>query len=126
MPISWHNAPDVKKRLLFLIEKLGLSWLKTSKIIAFRSFNAHTKAYARIWGLGRVWQQALKLSPAYILEVISEKYDKLSSRQKDEVLLHELTHIPKNFSGSLVPHIRRGKGRFGNRLREIIAIYRNK
>jgi predicted metallopeptidase len=86
-----------------------------------RSENSQTRAYARIWGLSKVWQQALKQKPAYIVEVISEKYDKLSNIEKDKVLLHELTHIPKNFSGSLVPHIRRGKRNFHRKVEDLYS-----
>ena len=63
---------------------------------------------ARVWGLGRIWQQALDLSPAYIIEVISEKFDRLAEKEQDVILIHELLHIPKTFSGALVPHRRRG------------------
>ena len=31
--------------------------------------------------------------PAYIIEVISEKFNKLPKRKQDDVLLHELAHI---------------------------------
>lgn len=73
-------------------------------MICYRSFGAKTRACARIWGLGRIWQQALDLTPAYVIEVIDEKFSKLTGRQKDHVLIHELLHIPKTFSGALVPH----------------------
>lgn len=124
--IDWKKAPDVSKRIRFLVKKLDLDWIKASRIFCFRSVNANTRAYARIWGFGRIWQLALKLPPAYVVEVISEKFDKLGEREKDEVLLHEITHIPKNFSGSLMPHIRRGKRKFEDRVRELIYQHLNR
>lgn len=124
--IEWNKAPDVTRRIKNLAKKLNIDWIHTSRIFCFRSFNANTRAFARIWGLGRIWQQALGLTPAYVIEVISEKYDRLSQVEQDKVLLHELTHIPKNFSGALMPHVRRGKGRFEDRVHELIYRYLRK
>jgi predicted metallopeptidase len=52
---------------------------------------------------------ALRKPPHYCLEILSEKFDKLSENNKTRILIHELMHIPKNFSGALLPH--RGRGR---------------
>ena len=97
-----------------------MTWVKASRIFTYRSVNAKTRAYARIWGLSRIWQKALKVEPAYILEVISEKYDKLSDHEKSKILLHEVAHIPKNFSGALIPHIRHGKRNFYTKVNSLI------
>lgn len=123
--IEWRGAPDVKRRVLHLMRTLRIDWLKSARIHCFRSENADTRAYARIWGLSRIWQQALKVKPAYILEIISEKYDRLSEFERDKVLLHEITHIPRNFSGSLVPHIRHGKRSFHRKVDLLISQYLN-
>lgn len=66
---------------------------------------------------------ALKEEAAYIIETISEKFDRLPDFEKDKVLLHELTHIPRNFSGALMPHVRRGKHSFNDKVRRVIALY---
>lgn len=123
--IKWVSAPDVKRRILHLTRKLEIDWVKTSSIYCFRSYEANTRAYARIWGLSRIWQEALKIKPAYVLEVISEKYDRLEELERDKVLLHEMTHIPRNFSGSLVPHIRHGKRNFHKKVELLISRYLN-
>lgn len=46
----------------------------------------------------------LKVKPHYIIEVISQRFDKLSTEDQDRTLIHELMHIPKTFSGALVAH----------------------
>lgn len=121
--IEWEFASDIKERLFYLIRALELTWLVPSSIYCVRSQNAQSRAIARIWGLGRVWQMTLNLRPAYILEVVSERFDHLTQIEKDKVLLHELVHIPRNFSGALLPHRRRGKGSFHNRLDHMIEKY---
>lgn len=80
-------------------------------IKAVRSFGSSSKAIARIWGLPRVWQIVLDLKPQYVVEIISEKFDKMSVDQQNRVLIHELAHIPKTFSGALIPHTRNFKKR---------------
>ena len=123
MNIVWQEDKKLKRQLKKTIKEAGVSWVKTSRIFTYRSENAKTRAYARIWGLSRIWQKALKEDPAYILEVISEKYDKLSDHEKSKVLLHEVAHIPKNFSGALVPHTRRRKGSFRDKLKSLYEVY---
>jgi len=121
--IVWQKAPDVKKRFLNLIKKTDINWLKTEDIYFYRSTSAQTRACARIWGLSRLWQRTLKKNPSYIVEVISERFDKLGETEKDKILLHEINHIPRNFSGALVPHIRRGKRSFHAKLKKLYENY---
>jgi predicted metallopeptidase len=54
--------------------------------------------------LGKIWQGALNVPPSYIIEVISEIYDKMSPEDKERTLIHELMHIPGGFSGGFRPH----------------------
>ncbi len=121
--IDWQTAPDVDKRIRYLAKNLDLDWLNNDNIHSFRSENSKTRAHARIWGLPRIWQKALHKEASYIIEVISEKYDKLSDKDKDKVLLHEIVHIPKNFSGSLIPHYRKGKRNFRKQVDVLISKY---
>ena len=123
MDIVWQEDKKLKKQLKKTIKEAGVDWVKTSRVFTYRSQNAKTRAYARIWGLSRIWQKALKIEPSYILEVISEKFDKLSDFEKSKVLLHEIAHIPKNFSGALVPHTRRRKGSFRDKLKSLYEVY---
>lgn len=124
--IEWVNAPDIKARIRRLHKKLQLDWLNVENIYTVRSTGANTRAIARIWGLGRIWQITLNSEPKYIIEVVSEKFDGLGDSYKDEVLLHEIVHIPKNFSGSLMPHVRRGKNKFSDKLKYLVAQYYKK
>ena len=122
--IEWNQAYDIAERIKILQRKLDIDWIDLKGITCFRSVKAKTRAYARIWGLGRIWQKALQISPAYIIEVISEKFDRLSKLEQDKVLLHEIIHIPKNFSGALVPHIRHGNRKFEDKVERLIGTYK--
>lgn len=106
--VSWKVALDIKRRVRRLLLSGGLPHVKGKRVFCFRSSGTNTRAYARVWGLGRIWQQALDLSPAYVIEVISERFDRLPVKEQDVILIHELLHIPKTFSGALVSHRRRG------------------
>jgi len=98
------KAPDVQKLIKRLITELKLSHISANQVICFRSKLATAKAYARIWSFPRIWQMALELKPHYVIEVISHYFDHLSDDDKLRVLIHELMHIPKNFSGALLSH----------------------
>lgn len=69
-----------------------------------RSYGSKAKAYARIWAFPKIWQKALDIGTFYVIEVLSENFDKLSEDKKEQVLIHELLHIPKTFSGALLDH----------------------
>lgn len=107
----------------YLVKLVEIDWIKTEHVHCFRSTGSTSRAVARIWGFNKVWQLALKEDPAYCLEVVSERFDKLDKKHKDEVLLHELAHIPKNFSGALVPHTKKRKGSFHDKLDGFIVAY---
>ena len=99
-----QKAEDVAQRLKFVIQTLGLENVDPDKVHCVRSFDVNTNAIARIWSLPGVWRDVLDVEPQYIIEVVGKRYDKLSDDEKTKVLIHELLHIPKKFSGGLVSH----------------------
>lgn len=105
--MQYKKAPDVKKKVVLLIDRLGLSHIKKKNIYCIRSYDAKTRAFARIWGMAKIFQEVVGIEPNYIIEVISKRFDKLSEREQIKTLIHELMHIPKTFSGALLSH--RGK-----------------
>jgi len=97
-------AVDVQGRAERIIGVLGLGHVNPFRVICMRSRGCTANAYARIWNLPQIWQKALAVEPYYVIEVLAEKFDCLADAEKDRVIIHELMHIPKTFSGALVPH----------------------
>ncbi|EKD65712.1 MAG: metallopeptidase-like protein [uncultured bacterium] len=107
--LEWEEAIDVKKNLKEILKVLDLPHIKISRIFCFRTEGSKSRSYARIWSYPKIFQRALGIEPAYVIEVLSKHFDKLDSDSKKKVLIHELLHIPKNFSGALLPHRSHGR-----------------
>ena len=122
--IDWQEAPDLDARVYKLIKGCDLEYVNKLRVFCYRSTKSKTRAYARVWGLNKLWQRTLGVEPAYIIEVISEKFDKLPEREKDLIIVHELMHIPKNFSGALLPH--RGGRMYDRRVHEVYNRFASK
>jgi predicted metallopeptidase len=105
MAIKYYRAPDIKQRIIKLAQEHGFENVNTSKIYCFRSKGSTSeRILARIWSFPKIWQLALYMEPRYVIEVLSERFDKLSQEKQDEVLIHELKHVPKKFTGGLRKH----------------------
>ncbi len=107
--MDWHDAIDIKKDLIDIIKHLDLPHINLERIYCYRTKGSKTRAYARTWAFPKIFQRALSVEPAYVIEVLSQHYDKLDDDKKKKVLIHELLHIPKNFSGALLPHRSRSR-----------------
>ena len=102
--MKFEPAPDIHERLRVLVHRLEMKHIDAERIKGFRSKGSKARAYARIWSLPRVWQKALGVRPHYVIEVLSEHFDKQSNQEQTKTLIHELLHIPKTFSGATKPH----------------------
>ena len=102
--MKYELAPDIKKQINLLVDRLDFKHIDPKRVHCIRSFDAKTRAYARIWGMSRLFHEVAGIKPNYIIEVISKKFDKLPPREQIKTLIHELMHIPKTFSGALLSH----------------------
>jgi predicted metallopeptidase len=103
--LEYIEAPDVKKLVDEIAENLSLFHVVPQFVFCFRSKGSKSRrTVARIHSLGKIWQEALNLPPAYVIEVISEFYDKMPETEKEKTIIHELLHIPHGFSGGFRPH----------------------
>lgn len=103
--LEYVEASDVKQLVNEIVDSLNLFHIVPQFVYCYRSKGSKSKrTVARIHGLGMIWQEALVRPPAYIIEVISERYDRLKDVEKEKTIIHELLHIPKGFSGGFRPH----------------------
>ena len=115
--IKYAEASDVKMLVDEIMDCLDLFHIVPQFLYCYRSEGSKAKrTIARIHGLRKIWQEALRRPPTYVIEVISERYDKLSEEDKEKTLIHELLHIPKSFAGGFRPH----KGYISKRQVEIL------
>lgn len=121
--MKWQRDVSVQKELRKLVRNLSLAHIESNHVHAFRTYGSKARAYARIWAFPKIFQEVLNVQPAYVIEVLSEKFDKLSDDNKTKVLIHELLHIPKNFSGSLLPHKTHGR-RIGKEVERLYKMYK--
>lgn len=107
--MEWQKADDVKKEIKELLSIVDMPYINHARIFCFRTKGSKSRSYARIWSFPKIFQTALDVPPAYVIEVLSRYFDRLSKDEQKKVLIHELLHIPKNFSGALLPHRSRGR-----------------
>lgn len=104
--MKFEPAPDVHVRMQEILTRLSSEFkhVRPHNLVCMRSHGSKSNAIARIWSLPRIWQKALGTEAHYVIEVVSHRFDHLNPSEKDRVLIHELLHIPKTFSGALRPH----------------------
>ncbi|NNF07974.1 MAG: hypothetical protein HKN21_14520 [Candidatus Eisenbacteria bacterium] len=101
-------AEELRPLMVDLIRVLEFDYIDPDRVHLRRSWGSTSNAYARIWELPALWSEVLEVQPQYIIEVLSQYFDKLTPAEQTEILIHELLHIPKTFSGALRNH--RGQG----------------
>lgn len=102
--MKYFLAPEIKKTIEVLVVELGFTHIDVTRIHCIRSLDANTRAYARIWGMSKLFFEVAGIPANYIIEVVAKRFDKLTEREKIKTLIHELMHIPKTFSGALLSH----------------------
>jgi predicted metallopeptidase len=123
---AYEVAPDVQRDLEEIVRQLPghFTHVDVRRVVCYRSRGSTARIYARIWSLPGIWQAALGVEAHYVIEVV-ERYDRSTKEEQEKTLIHELLHIPKTFSGALVPHNCFGKNidcaREGELHRELVA-----
>jgi predicted metallopeptidase len=103
--IQYELAEDIDRRVKGVIRRLNLTHIDETRVVCLRSKGSGSRrVVARCHGLSRVMQLALSTNPHYVIEVLSERFDKLSQEDQTKVLIHEILHIPHSFGGGFRAH----------------------
>lgn len=103
--IKYYKAPDVEDEIFSIVNNLGLAHVDLSRVVCIRSFGSKSsRTIARCHTTSKIIQASLGIGAYYIIEIISEQFDKLSKDEKIKTLIHELMHIPKSFGGGFRHH----------------------
>ncbi|RKX98110.1 MAG: metallopeptidase [Spirochaetes bacterium] len=103
--IKYKRARDIDRKVRDIVLKLEMHHIDLSRLVCIRSFGSKSRyVIARCHSLPKIFQKALSMQAFYIIEVISERFDRLSEEEKTKTLIHELLHIPKSFAGGFRHH----------------------
>ena len=103
--IRYELAEDIAAEAKEIVRRLEMNHIDCSRVVCVRSRGSASKRIlARCHGLPKIVQHALEMKPHYIIEIISEQFDKLRAEEQTKVLIHELMHIPHSFGGGFRSH----------------------
>ena len=103
--IKYFRSIDLEEKIIEISRKLDLTHVDLRRVIGIKSEGSKSKhILARCHVLPRIMQKALEIKTHYVIEIISENFDKLSEEEKVKTIIHEILHIPKSFKGGFRHH----------------------
>ena len=85
--IKYEFAPDIEEKVREIVGKLGMSHVKIDDVRCVRSRGSKSRGtIARCHGLSKIMQLCLGRKAFYVLEFLSEKFDKLSEELKRNII----------------------------------------
>lgn len=102
--MKYEFAPDLQMKMRE-ISRILFPHVDIDRVKCFRSFGTSTRGtIARCHALGKIMQKAIGIKAVYVLEFLTEQFEKLDEEEKIKVIIHELMHIPKTFGGGFKHH----------------------
>jgi predicted metallopeptidase len=103
--MHYEAAYEIQEIAKDVIAKLNMSHIDCNNVVFLRSHGSKSRrTLARIHGLPKIMQKAMNIKALYVVEIISENFDKLENEDKVKTVIHELMHIPKCFGGGFRNH----------------------
>ncbi|MBI5884561.1 metallopeptidase [archaeon] len=88
-----------------MARQLDFRHVQLDRVCCIKSQGSKTRrTIARIHALGKVMQLGMNTKAFYVIEFISEKFDRQSEEEKTKTIIHELLHIPASFGGGFRQH----------------------
>ena len=104
MPIKYSKDYELQASVSE-IAKMLFPHVCMDSVAVLRSHGSTSRGtIARCHALGKAMQIGLGRKGFYLIEIISERFDRLSNEDKIKTLIHELMHIPKCFGGGFKHH----------------------
>ncbi len=102
--MKYEFAPDIQLKAEE-ISKVLFPHIDLENIKCFRSYGTSSRwTIARCHALGKLMQKAIGRPAFYVLEFLSERFEKFDEEEKIKIIIHELMHIPKCFGGGFKHH----------------------
>jgi predicted metallopeptidase len=103
--IRYELAPEIESKLKRISRKLKMDHIDLDRVKGVRSYGSTGKGIiARCHALPKVMQLALGIDAHYVIEILTENYNRLSQEDQIKILIHELMHIPETFGGGFRMH----------------------
>ena len=104
--MKYEFDPDWTQKVREIAAALDYKWVMPERLSVVHSWGSKTKrTIARIHCIGKVMMLGMGQKKSfYVIELISEKFDRQSEKDKLETIIHELMHIPKTFGGGFRHH----------------------
>jgi predicted metallopeptidase len=103
--MRYEYAPEIHQKMTEIARKLKFEHVRLDSVACIRSFGTSSRGtIARCHALNKVMQKALGRSGFYVLEFLSERFDKMPEKEKIKTIIHEMMHIPKSFGGGFKHH----------------------
>jgi len=105
MPIKYEEAEDIRRIAEEVVKTLNLNHIQLDNVGFLRSRGSSSRGtIARCHALSKPLQLGMKRKAFYTVEILAEKFDKMSEDDKIKVIIHELMHIPWSFGGGFKHH----------------------
>jgi predicted metallopeptidase len=102
--MKYEYAEDIQKTAEEISTML-FPHIDISNVKCFRSYGTNSRGtIARCHGLPKVMQKAIGIKAIYVLEFLTERFEKFNKEEQVKVIIHELMHIPKSFGGGFKHH----------------------